>query len=330
MYYYPDNNPKELSAICYPYLTRRIAYTENNNSKFAHYTSAETGLSILRNQSVWLRNATRMNDYSEMKYGEECLLSTWGAPHLGGKLAVILNGFCPGLFDSISDVLDVGFADRLKNTYISSFSEHGDDHKLELRYGRLSMWRAYGGNTSVALFFNKEPFLSDSGPLEAVASPVFYADLAVFQNNFMMLVESLDNNKDYIKRKYMEKASLADLTFYFERMFHFAALSTKHPGFSEEREWRIIYSPNKSESKEISRKQVEIENQTQTIFELPIKNYSENGLDDASIPQSLNKVIIGPTNYPEQIRSEYISVLSDLGVRNAAEKVVISEIPLRR
>ena len=45
------------------------------------------------------------------------------------------------------------------DTYLTSISEH---RNKEDTFGRLSMWRAYGETTGVALVMNNSPFLTPS------------------------------------------------------------------------------------------------------------------------------------------------------------------------
>jgi hypothetical protein len=40
---------------------------------FAHYTSAEAALSIIKSKRVWMRNTTCMADYREVQHGFEIL-----------------------------------------------------------------------------------------------------------------------------------------------------------------------------------------------------------------------------------------------------------------
>ena len=43
-------------------------------ARFAHYTSADVAMQIIKakpdNRSLWLRNATEMNDFSEVEFGQ--------------------------------------------------------------------------------------------------------------------------------------------------------------------------------------------------------------------------------------------------------------------
>ena len=57
----------------------KVSFPEYNNSlmtmwefgydKFIYYTSATTGLEILKKQEIWMRSVSCMNDYREIGYG---------------------------------------------------------------------------------------------------------------------------------------------------------------------------------------------------------------------------------------------------------------------
>jgi hypothetical protein len=63
-------------------------------------------------------------------------------------------------------------------TFVACFSEHGGtnwdasdrDHQ-EDAFGRLSMWRAYGRGSGVALVLNHKPFMSRRPAWSRVQSP---------------------------------------------------------------------------------------------------------------------------------------------------------------
>lgn len=59
--------------IVTPYAKRRYAEVESANLKLAHYTTADSAALILKNQTLWLRNAAVMNDFSEIGHGSRCL-----------------------------------------------------------------------------------------------------------------------------------------------------------------------------------------------------------------------------------------------------------------
>ncbi len=47
------------------------------------------------------------------------------------------------------------------------------------------------------------------------------------------------------------------------------------------------------------------------------------------VHELLDRVIIGPTDYPDVVRKAYIQKLDDLNVPDPEHKVFASEIPLR-
>ena len=115
---------------------------------------------------------------------------------------------------------------------------------------------------------------------------------------------------------------------------HFAALSTKHPGFSEEREWRVIYTPKfsltGSRTSRLEGKIVTLGGVPQRIFALKLENVPEEGFLGATLPELLIEVIIGPTQFPWPIYDALVEKLQVAGVADAQNKVRVSNIPLRR
>jgi hypothetical protein len=113
-------------------------------------------------------------------------------------------------------------------------------------------------------------------------------------------------------------------------MLIYAALCTKHPGFAEEREWRVIYCPSLERSSYLINDIQAIRGAPQPIYRIPLKDIPEEGFINVEIPVLLERVIIGPTQYPLAMRKAFTTLLLDLGFDNAAAKVFVSDIPLRR
>jgi hypothetical protein len=112
-------------------------------------------------------------------------------------------------------------------------------------------------------------------------------------------------------------------------VLRFAAYCTKHPGFREELEWRVIYSPSFELSETISHEIVSIDGVPQRIYKIPLIDAPEKGLDGADIPQFFDRIIIGPTDYPIAIRDAFETALHTAGVEDPAERIVVSDIPIR-
>ncbi len=108
-------------------------------------------------------------------------------------------------------------------------------------------------------------------------------------------------------------------------------LSTKHPGFREENEWRIIHKEtvpaveNSPPSKVVC-----VNGIVQKVFYLPMKNVPEHNLYNADLNSILHKILVGPTPNPDLVWDGFIRLLSENGIENAADRVDMCRIPLRR
>jgi len=136
--------------------------------RFAYYTTADTATSVLRNRQIWMRSTTTMNDYMEVEHGFECLNAAYkGEP--GNGLNTALDACFPGLAEDLKNYFNAWLPGIRRDTYMTCVSEHSAE---EDQHGRLSMWRAYGGQTGVALVLNGAVMFSESDALGAYSSPV--------------------------------------------------------------------------------------------------------------------------------------------------------------
>jgi hypothetical protein len=187
------------------------------------------------------------------------------------------------------------------------------------------MWRAYGGPTGVAAVLNPDVFLSVSSALEAFTSPVAYLSQEAFAAEFERVVSNIDANRDWLISEGRE-----DLLNRVFTAFRFAVLCTKHPGFAEEREWRIVYAPSFGKSEKIKETVELIRGVPQIVYSIPFHDYPDEDLLGAELPQLINRIIIGPTQFPEQLREATVKLLEAANVPDAQSKVVCSTIPLRQ
>ena len=86
-----------------------------------------------------------MNDFSEVRHGWDCLAKAYNG---GTKLQAILDSHFVGLRAEIERDFNSFKQSMLFDTYLTCVSEHRIE---EDTLGRLSMWRAYGVTTGVAL-----------------------------------------------------------------------------------------------------------------------------------------------------------------------------------
>lgn len=307
-----------------PFALERTALALKNNAKFVHYTTADTAMRIFQNEQIWLRKSSCMNDFMEIEHGFECLNSAYKKHK--DYIKSVLDDLFVGVCEKLQELFNSWLPHFRSGTYIACVSEHGNEFTgdEEDRIGRLSMWRAYGGTTGVAIIMNNGPFLRPSSAPKAYTSPVAYLSVESFEFEFLKLFGAIKENRVALQ-KFGEKYVLQQIF----QAFKSAVLCTKHPGFREEREWRVIYSPAYEKSDRLIEDVQTISGTPQPIFKLPLKNVPDEGLYGVEIHELIERVIVGPTHFPFAIQEAIVMALTKKGLAGAENKVIVSDIPLR-
>lgn len=309
-----------IDAALFPKALESRRSIQQSGMRFVHYTSAEGAEGILKNSAVWLRSTTCMNDFSEATHGYKCLLKAWHGD--SGKAIRAALGSChPGVAEQAGKEFDEITGTILNGSFIACFSVH--DPK-EDQYGRLSMWRAYCNPSGVAIVLNSTPFFARSDALKAYSSPVAYLDDREFSDAIQTIAANVEKEKALISS--LDRQIVLQI---LKNMFRFAILCTKHPAFAEEREWRIVYTPDLFASDHIKRQVRTIRGTAQPVYDLPLKNIPEEGLTGIEIPELVHKIIIGPTQYGAAIRNALWFLLKDAGVTDPTSRLFFSDVPLR-
>ncbi len=309
-----------LRRVFFPYADSKTAAAKASGGRFVYYTTADVAFSILHRQEIWMRNAMAMNDFMEISHGFDCLNAAYK-----GEAGKVLKGILDSCFPGVSEEVELFFNGWLphirSDTYLTCLSEHRADEDL---HGRLSMWRAYGGSTGVALVLNGDVMFGTSNAIGAHSSPVLYANASSFADEFMNVVKGIERESDYVKSLGRDFVKNAVFT-----MLRFAVLCTKHPGFHEELEWRVVASPTIISSPRLISHVEVVRGVPQTVVKLKLENAPSEGLVGLAIPELLNRIIIGPCEFPGVIYRALHQVLREIGVQNVEQKIFISDIPLR-
>jgi hypothetical protein len=310
----------EMAALFVPHIIERRKVLETGK-RLVHYTSAESAYRIISGRQIWLRNAQMMNDFSEIQHGINCLHQAWNSPG-GRNLHAMLDRIQTGLRHELAQLFD-GHAEGLRvGTFITALSEHENDEDL---LGRLSMWRAYGGRSGVALVLNNTAIAAETDEMHVFSSPVFYQDVPQFVEWFQGWVDGILGAEDGLHE--MGPEAVRNTLFMVFRSF---ALCTKHPGFAEEREWRVFYSPTFEGESEWIEPSIEIVSGVpQHIMKLHLRDDAEKNISGVAPETLLNRVIIGPCDYPVQVRASIAAAMQAAGIENAVDKMWMSLIPLR-
>lgn len=310
----------EYLRVFFPFMQDQLASAVSSGGRFAYYTSADVASQILDKQEFWLRNATVMNDFSEIEHGFQCLNAAYTG-EAGARLKGFLNGLYPGLITDIEATINQWLPIIRTDTYLACLSEHPPE---EDKTGRLSMWRAYGGASGVALVLNGGVMFRPSDALGAYSYPVHYSDPTAFVGALGRVIDSLEVNQDYLRS--MGKDRVKEAMF---AVFRYVMLCTKHPGFREEREWRVVASPLMAKPDRMKHEIETVRGVPQMVVKLPLEDSPADNLMGISIPDLLDRVIIGPCQFPLVIARAFHELLVRRGVSRPESRIIISDIPLR-
>ena len=312
----------ELERIFTPLAHKKRDHVRTNGGRFVHYTSAENAVNIIKNRRIWMRNVRYMNDYREAYHGYDKLLALFQIPYIIEAYQRALAPFGIKMHEKILTQFDQWRNNIQLNTYVCSFSEHDDAEDL---HGRLSMWRAYGGDSAKAAIIFWLPLTPGSAVgLRLLVSPVEYMTDADFENEFMSSIRSIEKNADYLRS--VDPVKIQNMGFF---ALVLAALCLKHEGFAEEREWRAIYLPYALPSAHIERSVEVVGGIPQIVYKIPLENKPDEQITGVDIPNLIDKIIVGPSGYPVPISEAFVSLLSDAGIPDSRPRVTVSYIPLR-
>lgn len=211
-------------------------------STLYHYCSLNTFLSIVKNSSIWLSDVQKSNDRKEMTWFRhqyyDYLLDLYNKTTDKDTKTICeiiftiaaKDGFdkCPSwLLPAVNansqQLIEIFGSLRV---YAFCLSELSDS---------LGQWRGYANDgKGVAIGFSREYLDAISGYSLRCPAFNFLLGNVSYKNDFSSLFEKMFSLHDKSNNAEFILNSMLDLT-------HTSALF-KHPSFSEEFEWRVIYS----------------------------------------------------------------------------------------
>lgn len=310
-----------LMVTFFPEAAKQRAELMQTNGRFVHYIRADTAVKIIHSKRVWMRKPQWMNDYSEIRHGFRSLQAMFSEGEGGKKFKTALGTTVPEWLEKVVKPFDQWIDSYQRNSYVACVSRHEARDDL---LGRLTMWRSYCPQDGVALVLNSAPFTAISDVLGAYSFPVSYRSQKDVDDYFGLIAENIEREADFI-RNYPEPDRV---TWLLRELFRFEMLCTKHSSFSDEQEWRILYSPDLDQRapKHMTKSIELINGAPQPVYSIPLEALPGY---DISVPTILDRIIVGPTKFPDAVAESLIHELEAVGVRDAAAKVFYSEIPIR-
>lgn len=314
-----DDAAMVLFRLVNHHLGERFEALKGKGRKLAHYTSAENALSIISGGSLWLRNAALMNDFMEISYGKHCMAHCLEEVRPQAEMAI--DGPHPGLFEDVLNQM-TNVDDAVRNhTYLASLAEYDSGNRL----GKLSMWRAYGGPVAgVAIVFNTDVYEEDENNLGVFLHPVLYGSQQ-FASVLVSMMTRMQQNAQVLARVPRERAQ--SILFH---AFQDLMLTTKHSGFQEEDEWRLIHSPLLFSSAFLQEKPCSINGIPQIVYPIELRDQPGLNMPTLELDQLIHRIIVGPCQYPEQVCHALSVAMEKRNISDPRSRIVVSDIPLRQ
>lgn len=290
----------------------------------AHYTSISTLESIVANDELWFSNPLFMNDLQELRFGINEGVNAF-ARHEGIRSACGDDERYRVLADSFNHYFDEFGNRHALDTYVFCLSEHnGADSD-----GLLSMWRGYGGNgNGAAIVFDTAKLEHKPGLVPLIISKVSYhsedvrrewIEIKLDEFSRLLAKQGIATDKLYLAAYYL-----------FERIKMFA-LFTKHHGFHEEKEWRVVYLRERDVEKRldgmlhyaVGPRGIEPKLKFKV---LPVDTMTST---DLSLEKIVSQIILGPATSNRLAIESVRRMLQTRGKHQLADRVTASTTPFR-
>lgn len=264
---------------------RDLAYQNKLSSQFVHYTSAESAIEIIKNKELWLRSTTCMDDYMEVQHGFQLINKFFSDETRKRSFIDALNLCHVDIGQQAIEQFNQWWRNIQFSSYIASVSKHDPTEDL---HGRLSMWRGFGGNTARVAIVANFPWHSQSqAALQVMFNPVSYAGQEEVLQNLTNICSAIGSASEFLKT-----VPRQNLLAHILNMLITAVTCSKHEGFHEEREWRLLYSPEIIQSPLITRSTETVKGVPQIIYKLPLDSKQHPVLEGGDFSQIFERLII--------------------------------------
>jgi hypothetical protein len=312
-----------------PLSERLRLVTSQRHGLLAHYTSVPTIEQILRTKQMWLSNPLYMNDMQEMRAGISLACQKFpdaarAAAGSEARAVILINAF-NNYFSHFDN--QTAF-----DTYIFCLCRQEPDDKD----GILSMWREYGsrGNGAAIVFNLEKVNFSPISPLViAEVTYVSNAERAILLDahlqEWIKITQTLNLPDDHLYVAARE-------AFLFTKAI---ALTTKHRGFEEEHEVRVVYSPDYDPRGYLKSC---LDYHVVPSGVVPKLKYSFGNtytptdvadpptpLETGALTDLLEFFLLGPTGSSVLAQKSFVRMLERLNLHAFTDRVFASSIPLR-
>ena len=264
-----------------------------------HYTDFQAVDGILRYAQLRVNNVLNMNDSAEMRHFMSRLCSA------------IVDRLTEDGYDGQARRIQALFAGELKKEYsafAACFSFHRDD---------AAQWERYGNRgRGVCIAFRRE-YLQKIAKGALSLQAVFYQDDMSGHPMVEVFYQLVKNGEELSADNPDLKRAMRDAWA--------CSVSFKHPSFSSEYEMRLVVSPFEKEELNVRPCYHITKERIKKYYPLDLMSMCQEigiGMGDL-----VDEIIIGPDS--TQSLTIFQDYLRDNGLRSLAERVSLSDCPLR-
>lgn len=296
---------------------------ENPPEQLAHYTSLASLEKILSSRELWLSNPLYMNDWEELRFGMQ-----EGATAFRTSESIRESCSTDERFDHLINYFNSLYlefeSDHALDCYVLCLSEHTPSKSD----GVLSMWRGYGEQGSgAALLFNTNAFPRYEH-LPLMVGQVVYATKPARRAWLSERVSAIA--KEISRFPVTDENLEAAAHTWFERLKVFA-IFTKHEGFQEEREWRVVYMKERDPQKaltaslgySIGPRGVEPK------LKLSLDVLTDTTEEKSSLDSLIGGILLGPSLSSALAQASIRRMVELLKLPVLAGRITASQIPFR-
>ncbi|MGW1682333.1 DUF2971 domain-containing protein [Saccharopolyspora sp. NPDC002376] len=250
-----------------------------------HYTHSKALKEILEHNTLWVSDARFLNDSTELVYAINKAVDRL-REHASKENDELKRSLLSAVADQLNDW-------KVSTVYVACFCENGD---------LLSQWRAYGADQGYAIGFDFEKLKQHYGDGSIIQ--IEYGDEKV-PDEIEKLCADLTVKADSVSPD-------SEASAVVRRSIMPILAKFKNPGFSEEREWRIMRDPKGEDEIKLRPSNIALV----PYYELPFT------------PDMVTDIRVGPGE-SRVFRKSGINKLKEVFERYKHVNVECSEIPVR-
>jgi len=276
-----------------------------------------------RNNEVWLSNPLFMNDMEEVGFG----INTGANLFLSSPEIESACG-SKQRFDTLKATFNYWYNEFSRNHVLETYVFCLSQHTKEDTDGLLSMWRGYGSNgNGAAIVFDTAKFAArEESPL--IIANVHYGTT---EERINWLRERIAQFAEILGKSNIPDDKLSIGSYYFFQRLKLFAIFTKHRGFKEENEWRVVYMRDRDKGKIFDKMFSYWVGPRGVEPKLKLKIEAIPGLPetDVNLSKIVERIILGPSLSSPLARGTIGKMLETLGQSDLKDRIIASTIPFR-